>query len=88
MTEHADHPLAGRVAGDVFTHRADHTGALAAGNKRQLRLKLVLALNNQHIGEVESRGLDIDADLIGARLGLGPVVHQFQLVRHPVLFAN
>jgi hypothetical protein len=88
MAGHGDHLVADLVAIDALADGDHLAGALAAGYKGHLRLELVLALDDQHVGEVQARGPDADDDLALLGLRRRPVVHQFKLVRQSVFLAQ
>ena len=72
-------------AGDLAAHRLNHASALAAGDEGQLGLELVLALNDEDVGEVQPRGLYIQPHIIGTQLRYRPVVTQIELVGQSML---
>jgi hypothetical protein len=85
---HGNNLLTGLQAGDIAAHRSDHTRALAAGNKGQIRFGLILVLNDQHIREVQSCRLDVNQHLIVTDFGVRPLRLKNQLFRQAVFFAN
>ena len=57
------------------------------GRERQRRLELVLVLDDQHVGEVDARGLDRDHHFAGAGLRRGQILDDERL-RRAVLLAE
>ena len=64
-------PVARLQMGNLAAHAGDHTGSLTARRKGERWLDLVLALDDQGIGEIDAGGVDIDDNLVvlGDRIG-------------------
>ncbi len=56
---------------DAFAHAGDHTSGFTTRRERERRFDLVLALDDQGIGEVDASGVNIDDDFVflGDRIG-------------------
>src|SRR5690606_6157608 len=65
------HPVARLKVGDLAADAGYHTGGLATRREGERRLDLVLALDDQGVGEVDASGVDVDNDLVilGYRIG-------------------
>lgn len=70
----ADDPIADGEARDPIADRRDDAGDLAARGEGRLGLKLILAGDDQRVGEVDPAGFDLDEHLLGAGLGLVDVL--------------
>ena len=66
-------PVAGAQVRDLLADRLDHAGRLAARGEREGRLELVLALNDQGVGEVDPGGMYLDQHLVLLRFRAGQV---------------
>ncbi len=66
---HAAHDaVADGKAADAFTKRLHHASDLATGRERQWRFELVIALDDQRVGEIHATGVHTDTHLTWARL--------------------
>ncbi|MNZ95053.1 hypothetical protein D3C78_1141830 [compost metagenome] len=66
-------PVTDFQVADFFTHCADHAGRFTTRRKREGRLELVFALDDQRIGEVHPGGVHVQQDFILLRDRTGDV---------------
>ena len=81
MNYMGDHSVADLVIGHIRTHRGDNTGGILAGREGRRRIVLVLSVNRQQIGEIDTAGLYVDQNLIATRCGIGNVGNGYASVR-------
>ena len=70
----ADDAIAGFESRDVATDGRDNAGRLVTGYERQGRAHLVLARDDQDVGEVQARRFDVEGHLAIAGHGVVPIL--------------